>query len=106
MHHNTEPTEDMRHLLKNLQTQNQALETSPRKEKIGATGQFPNGKLHEKDAGEIRFNVVADKERGLIHLDFGKPIANMSANREQVLDLIQALQQAAERLEEEKIFGD
>jgi hypothetical protein len=40
---------------------------------LGATGKFPQGKLNERDEGELQFAVGSEK--GLVRIDFGKPVA-------------------------------
>jgi len=44
-------------------------------EKIGPTGEYPDGKLGEDDEGEIRFGVALDRANGIVQVDFGKPVA-------------------------------
>lgn len=43
--------------------------------KLGATGEYPQGKLNEQDEGELTLAVSADKASGRILLQFGKPVA-------------------------------
>lgn len=42
-------------------------------ENLGATGQFPRGKLNEHDEGELRMAVVMKDDHVMLY--FGKPIA-------------------------------
>lgn len=42
--------------------------------KIGETGNFPDGKLHSGDEGELRFAVARDS-KGLVHVNFGKEVS-------------------------------
>lgn len=42
--------------------------------KLGATGAFPEGKLHKGDEGELRMAVGRGKD-GNVHIDFGKDVA-------------------------------
>lgn len=42
---------------------------------IGATGNFPDGKVSEDDEGEIQFGMAADPDNEMVHIDFGKPVA-------------------------------
>ena len=39
---------------------------------FGATGQFPRGKLHKADEGELRYGVTV--ERGTVIVMFGAPV--------------------------------
>jgi hypothetical protein len=43
------------------------------REKLGATGKFPQGKLNKHDEGELQFSVGSEK--GLVRIDFGTPVA-------------------------------
>ena len=61
-------------------------------ERLGATGKFPDGKIHETDKGEIQFGIAGDEERELVHLDFGeKPIAYVSMKPDEAVAVAQAL---------------
>lgn len=41
---------------------------------LGATGQFPDGKLNPNDQGELRFGVAKDAN-GNVHVNFGKDVS-------------------------------
>ncbi len=45
------------------------------KVELGATGNFPHGKLNKHDEGELRLAVAWDNEAGLVRIEFGKPVA-------------------------------
>ncbi len=45
------------------------------KRPFGATGTFPQGVLNDDDQGAIKIGITFDKKDGLVHLDFGKPVA-------------------------------
>lgn len=51
------------------------------RERLGATGAFPQGKIHHTDEGEIRLMVGV--ERGKVLLAFGKPVAWIGFDPEQ-----------------------
>lgn len=55
-------------------------------EKLGATGEFPDGKLSEEDEGELRMQIGLTAE-GLVRMDFGKPIAWFSMHPQQACDM-------------------
>jgi len=40
---------------------------------IGATGEYPEGKLNETDEGELQMAITTDVH-GNIRIDFGKPV--------------------------------
>lgn len=68
-------------------------------EKLGATGQFPEGKLTKMDEGEIRF-AVFQKDGGIV-LDFGCQVTWLGMTPKQACELGNLLikhgRQAAER---------
>jgi hypothetical protein len=37
----------------------------------GPTGQFPRGKIHPDDAGEIKIAIAADRKTHTVIMDFG-----------------------------------
>lgn len=45
------------------------------KKPLGATGEFPHGKINDDDQGAIRLGVAYDKLDGIVRIEFGKPIA-------------------------------
>lgn len=45
------------------------------KREFGATGTFPQGILNDDDEGALKIGVAFDKVDGLVHLNFGKPVA-------------------------------
>lgn len=52
---------------------------------FGATGQFPRGKLHESDEGEIRIGVTV--KSGTVVLAFGKDVSWVGMPPRQARDL-------------------
>lgn len=58
---------------------------------LGATGEFPRGKIEPSDEGEIRFAVGADQETQTVVLDFGKPVAWIGMTPEQAVEIAQSL---------------
>lgn len=63
--------------------------------RLGATGQYPNGQYGKHDEGEIRFAVAADKARGVVLIDFGKPIHSLGITHEQAAELADLLRAKA-----------
>ncbi len=45
------------------------------KRQTGATGTFPQGVLNDDDQGALKIGVAFNRADGLVHLDFGKPVA-------------------------------
>lgn len=60
-------------------------------EKLGQTSRFPNGKIDEKDEGELRI-AVANKN-GVVIVDFGaKPVAWVGFRPNELRGFIELLQ--------------
>lgn len=62
-------------------------------EKLGATGEFPQGKLTEQDEGEIRMAVGA--ANGKVVIDFGQPTAWVGMDPLQARELAASLMEKA-----------
>lgn len=58
--------------------------------KLGATGKFPDGKMHPGDEGELRFAVAKDS-RGNVHIDFGKFVSWLALPPETAIQLARLL---------------
>jgi hypothetical protein len=52
-------------------------------DKLGATGEFPRGKIHETDQGAL--NIKISQFRETVHVDFGKPTAWVAFEPDQAL---------------------
>lgn len=52
-------------------------------ERLGATGQYPHGKLNDDDEGEIKIAIAADYASNVVRIEFGKPIAWMGLTGDQ-----------------------
>jgi hypothetical protein len=65
--------------------------------KLGATGQFPDGKLSDNDEGEIMIGIAV--YRGKVLFNFGKPVQGVGFTPEQAeqigRDLINKAREAA-----------
>ena len=55
--------------------------------KLGATGEYPLGKLNEDDEGEIAIAIVSVKATGKVLIDFGKPVVWLAMNANQAKGL-------------------
>ena len=71
-------------------------------EMLGATGEFPGGKLNEHDEGELQFRIGADTERKKVVIDFGKSISWIGFNPEDARELAIALLEAADKAQKNK----
>jgi len=65
------------------------------RETLGATGEFPEGKLNEDDEGELKM-AVGHKGK-LVFIDFGKPVKWMGMNPTEALQLAKMITEHAER---------
>jgi hypothetical protein len=73
-------------------------------ERLGATGDFPDGKLCPQDEGEIRMMVGSDKDTGKVVIDFGeKPVAFVGMTPQQAVDVAQHLIRHARGVSKEPI---
>lgn len=66
-----------------------------RQSALGATGEFPEGKLSAHDEGEIRFAI--GHQRGKVVLEFGKPVAWVGMDPNQAIALASSLIAHAKR---------
>lgn len=64
--------------------------------KLGATGEFPEGKLNDTDEGALRILVGVDQ--GVVKVFFNKPIAWIGLPKAAALNLAQAITTHAETL--------
>jgi len=66
-------------------------------EKLGATGNFPLGKLTQSDEGELKMAVTTNK--GKVIVAFGKPIAWMGLSPDDARMLAKILNKRADEAE-------
>lgn len=62
---------------------------------LGATGEFPNGKLTDDDEGEIAIGITTKDD--VVIIDFGKPIAWIGFSKEQAKEIGELLIKKATR---------
>lgn len=70
----------------------------PEDNQFGATGQFPEGQLNEHDEGELSFGVMHDAERGVVVVDFGKPVQWIGMPKKMAMELAGILVKHASQL--------
>jgi hypothetical protein len=63
---------------------------------LGATNQFPQGKLNEHDEGEIRLAI--GQKNGKVVIDFGKPVAWLGFDPEQAEQIASSLLEHAREI--------
>lgn len=86
-HHNFDMNEELK-AIRRMLGQDEA-------EKLGATGQFPNGQYGPHDEGEIRFAIAADVEKQLVLVDFGKPVHSLGLTPDQAVELADLIHKKA-----------
>jgi hypothetical protein len=64
-------------------------------EKLGATGNFPEGKVATTDEGEIQYAVSSSK--GKVIVTWGKPVEWIGMNPQQAIEFANSLKQHALR---------
>lgn len=85
-HHNYELADEMKKVL------NESLGGAP---KLGATGEYPDGRYGDRDEGEIRFAVAADVRDRKVLVDFGKPVHSLGLTPHQAVELAEMLHKKA-----------
>ena len=109
MHHSDQPLnpeaekqfeEAKRHLLEDL-GKDAALRREAAELGLGATGQFPEGKLADHDEGQIQFAVAIYK--GKVVMNFGKPVASLGMTHKQAHDLARLLLKQAGKLKAKRL---
>lgn len=61
------------------------------KREVGASGQFPMGRISDDDEGELRLAVAYDPIDGIVRLEFGKPVAWLGLPKENAIALARSL---------------
>lgn len=72
---------------------------SPAIEPLGATGRYPEGRYTDRDEGEIRFAVAADRQAKKVLIDFGKSVRSLGMTQAQARSLAQLLLAKADALD-------
>jgi hypothetical protein len=60
-------------------------------QKLGATGEFPQGKLNPDDEGALRLAVFRNPETDLVHIEFGKQVTWLALSPKEAIDLAKAI---------------
>ena len=62
---------------------------------VGATGEFPQGKIHPDDEGEIQLAVAWVPDKGVVVVDFGTPVTWLALPPDQALGLADLIRRHA-----------
>jgi hypothetical protein len=65
---------------------------------LGATGEYPRGKLNDDDQGEIRIAIAADMSRRLVVMDFGTPAKWIGFTPEEASNIADLLMEKVNKL--------
>lgn len=76
-HHSGQPAPGLLDLVRQIQKE----QGNP----VGATGQFPQGKMHDSDEGELRLAVTTTD--GKVVMDFGKQVVWIGFDGPQAVSL-------------------
>jgi hypothetical protein len=66
----------------------------------GPTGEFPQGKIHPMDEGELRFALIRDKKRNVIVFEFGKSVRWLALDKAAAITLGNAILERAKELDD------
>ena len=66
--------------------------------KLGATGEYPQGKLNDADRGEIKLAISADTQCGKVLLNFGAPTVWVGFDYDQAIEIADSIRDSALKL--------
>jgi hypothetical protein len=66
--------------------------------KLGPTGKFPGGKLNAFDEGELKIAIMADTEKKIVGLHFGKNVSWIGFPHDVAIDFAKKILDAAEKI--------
>lgn len=75
---------------------NRFMERAAEAEELGATNQFPEGKITPQDEGELRLAMTTVDDK--IILNFGRPISWIGFTGEQAFNLAKMLRKGAKKV--------
>lgn len=61
---------------------------------------FPAGKMHQSDEGELAFAIAHDDRKGVVIIKFGKPVDWLGLRKQDAIQLSQLLLEHANQLKE------
>lgn len=67
-------------------------------ERLGATGEYPEGRLGPDDEGELKVALAADRKARRLILAFGKPVAWIAMTGPEARDFAHRLLEKAKQL--------
>ena len=76
-HHASEISNEMSEAVKDFQ--------------LGATGEFPRGKIDRLDEGQIKFAIAADHKTDTVVINFGKKVVWLGMTADEAIDVANSL---------------
>ncbi len=67
--------------------------------KLGPTGDHPDGQISKDDEGALNIGITADKEKGIVILDFGSPVKWIGLSPEDVYGLTKVMIERANEID-------
>jgi len=65
---------------------------------LGAQGRYPQGPAYEDDEGNLHLTVVANKEKDIVRMDFGKPVGWIGMSKVEAIEMAGMLLKQAREL--------
>lgn len=84
-HHSSRPLDELQRDIREM-----ALDSA-----LGATGDFPRGKVNAQDEGEISMATAADQRTQTVIINFGKPVAWLALEYEDAMALSESIRDKA-----------
>lgn len=75
-------------------------------EKLGKTGEYPEGKISSDDEGALNMAVGSDPDQRLVRIEFGTPVAWLAMPPELARDLANTILKHCDRLNQMGGFKD
>lgn len=74
------------------------LEQLAKQQGLGATGEFPYGRIDAHDEGELRAAVHGDVEREIVVMNFGKSVSFVAMTPVQAVEIAEVLIKMARKV--------
>jgi hypothetical protein len=71
---------------------------------LGATGNFPRGKIDRLDEGQIKFAIAADHKTNTVLINFGKKVIWIGMTADEALEVAESLVNKAMELKTKSKF--
>ncbi|AMV20438.1 hypothetical protein VT03_21245 [Planctomyces sp. SH-PL14] len=85
------------------QEQSRLIERLKQQQEGMAKREYPNGRLNASDDGEVAFKIGGDGERGVVVIDFGKPVTWVGMTPQQAVEMAQLMIKNAREVSKEPL---